>query len=63
MRGDEMFEAYKSKITSSTYLFAPANGLVFVYRDKDNIEATRMTKDDIDMYVRNGVMEETECPA
>lgn len=58
-----MFEAYKSKITSSTYLFAPANGLVFVYRDKDNIEATRMTKDDIDMCVRNGVMEETECPA
>lgn len=58
-----MFEAYKSKITGSTYLFAPANGLVFVYRDKDNTEATRMTKDDIDMYVRNGVMEETECPA
>lgn len=57
-----MFEAYKSKITGSTYLFAPANGLVFVYRDKDNIEATRMTKDDIDMCVRNGVMEETECP-
>lgn len=63
MWGDEMFEAYKSKITGSTYLFAPVNGLVFVYRDKDNIEATRMTKDDIDMYVRNGVMEETECPA
>lgn len=58
-----MFEAYKSKITGSTYLFAPENGLVFVYRDKDNIEATRMTKDDIDMCVRNGVMEETECPA
>lgn len=58
-----MFEAYKSKITGSTYLFAPVNCLVFVYRDKDNIEATRMTKDDIDMYVRNGVMEETECPA
>lgn len=58
-----MFEAYKSKITDSTYLFAPANGLVFVCRDKDNNEATRMTKDDIDMYVRNGVMEETECPA
>lgn len=58
-----MFEAYKSKITGITYLFAPENGLVFVYRDKDNIEATRMTKDDIDMHVRNGVMEETECPA
>lgn len=57
-----MFEAYKSKITDSTYLFAPANGLVFVCRDKDNIEVTRMTKDDIDMCVRNGVMEETECP-
>lgn len=52
-----MFEAYKSKITGSTYLFAPANGLVFVYRDKDNTDDTRMTKDDIDMYVRNGVME------
>lgn len=52
-----MFEAYKSKITGSTYLFAPANGLVFVYRDKDNADDTRMTKDDIDMYVRNGVME------
>lgn len=58
-----MFEAYKSKITGSAYLFAPENGLVFVYRDKDNTEDTRMTKDDIDMYVRNGVMEETECPA
>lgn len=57
-----MFEAYKSKITGSTYLFAPANGLVFVYRDKDNTDDTRMTKDDIDMCVRNGVMEETECP-
>lgn len=57
-----MFEAYKSKITGSTYLFSTANGLVFVYRDKDNIEVTRMTKDDIDMCVRNGVMEETECP-
>lgn len=57
-----MLEAYKSKITGSTYLFAPANGLVFVCRDKDNIEATRMTKNDIDMCVRNGVMEETECP-
>lgn len=52
-----MFEAYKSKITGSTYLFAPANGMVFVYRDKDNTDDTRMTKDDIDMYVRNGVME------
>ena len=52
-----MFEAYKSKVTGSTYLFAPANGLVFVYRDKDNTDDTRMTKDDIDMYVRNGVME------
>lgn len=58
-----MFEAYKSKITDSTYLFAPENGLVFVCRDKDNAEDTRMTKDDIEMYVRNGVMEETECPA
>lgn len=58
-----MFEAYKSKITGSTYLFSPANGLVFVCRDKDNTDDTRMTKDDIDMYVRNGVMEETECPA
>ena len=58
-----MFEAYKSKITGRTYLFAPANGLVFVCHDKDNVEATRMTKDDIDMCVRNGVMEETECPA
>ena len=57
-----MFEACKSKITGSTYLLATANGLVFVYRDKDNIEATRMTKDNIDMCVRNGVMEETECP-
>lgn len=58
-----MFEAYKSKITGSTYFFAPANGLVFVHRDKDSIEATRMTKEDIDMCVRNGVMEETECPS
>lgn len=58
-----MFEAYKSKITGSTYLFAPANGLVFIHRDKDNIEATRMTKDDIDMHVRNGVMERVEYPA
>lgn len=58
-----MFEAYKSKITGSTYLFAPANGLVFVCRDKDNTDDTRMTKDDIDMYVRNGVMERVECPA
>lgn len=58
-----MFEAYKSKITGSTYFFAPANGLVFVHRDKDSIEATRMTKDDIDIYVRNGVMERVECPA
>lgn len=58
-----MFEAYKSKITGSTYLFAPENGLVFVYRDKDNADDTRMTKDDIDMYVRNGVMEKVECPA
>ena len=58
-----MFEAYKSKITGSTYLFAPANGLVFVCRDKDNAEDTRMTKDDIDMYVRNGVMEKVEHPA
>ena len=58
-----MFEAYKSKITGSTYLFAPANGLVFVYRDKDNTEDTRMTKDDIDMYVRNGVMERVEYSA
>lgn len=58
-----MFEAYKSKITGSTYLFAPANGLVFVYRDKDNIEVTRVTKEDIDMCVRNGVMEEMGFPA
>lgn len=58
-----MFEAYKSKITGSTYLFAPANGLVFSHRDKDNIEVTRMTKDEIDMYVRNGVMERVEYPA
>lgn len=58
-----MFEAYKSKITGSTYLFAPENGLVFVHRGKDNIEATRMTKEDIDMCVRNGAMEETECQA
>lgn len=58
-----MFEAYKSRITGSTYLFAPANGLVFVYRDKDNTDDTRMTKDDIDVYVRNGVMERVECPA
>ena len=58
-----MFEAYKSKITGSTYLFSPANGLVFVYRDKDNADDTRMTKDDIDMYVRNGVMEKVEHPA
>lgn len=58
-----MFEAYKSKITGSTYLFAPANGLVFVYRDKDNADDTRMTKDDIDVYVRNGVMERVECPS
>lgn len=58
-----MLEAYKSKITGSTYLFAPANGLVFIHRDKDKIEATRMTKDDIDMYVRNGVMERVEYPA
>lgn len=58
-----MFEAYKSKITGSIYLFAPANGLVFVYRDKDNADDTRMTRDDIDMYVRNGVMEKVECPA
>lgn len=58
-----MFEAYKSKITGSTYLFAPENGLVFVYRDKDNTEGTRMTKDEIDMHVRNGVMERVECPA
>lgn len=57
-----MFEAYKSKITGITYLFAPANGLVFVHRDRDTIESTRMTKEDIDMCVRNGVMEETECP-
>ena len=57
-----MFEAYKSKITGSTYLFAPASGLVFVYRDKDNTDDTRMTKDDIDMYVRNGVMGKVECP-
>lgn len=55
-----MFEAYKSKITGSTYLFAPANGLVFVHRDRDNIESTRMTKEDIDMCVRNGVMERVE---
>lgn len=58
-----MFEAYKSKITGSIYLFAPVNGLVFVHRDKDNIESTRMTKNDIDMYVRNGVMERVEYPA
>lgn len=58
-----MFEAYKSKITGSTYLFAPASGLVFVYRDKDNTDDTRMTKDDIDVYVRNGAMEMVECPA
>ena len=58
-----MFEAYKSKITGSTYLFAPANGLVFVHRDRDNIESTRMTKEDIDMCVRNGVMERVEYPA
>lgn len=58
-----MFEAYKSKITGSIYLFAPVNGLVFVYRGKDNTEDTRMTKDDIDMYVRNGVMERVEYPA
>lgn len=58
-----MFEAYKSKITGSTYLFAPASGLVFVYRDKDNTDDTRMTKDDIDMYVRNGVMERVEYSA
>lgn len=57
-----MFEAYKSKITGSTYLFASANGLVFVYRDKDNTDDTRMTKGDIDMYVRNGVMEKVGCP-
>lgn len=55
-----MFEAYKSKITGSTYLFAPANGLVFVCRGKDNTDDTRMTKCDIDMYVRNGVMERVE---
>ena len=58
-----MFEAYKSKITGSTYLFAPANGLVFVCRDKDSAEDTRMTKDEIDMYVQNGVMEKVEYPA
>lgn len=58
-----MFEVYKSKITGRTYLFAPANGLVFVHRDKDNAEATRMTKDEIDMYVRNGVMEKVGYPA
>ena len=58
-----MFEVYKSKITGSTYLFAPENGLVFIRRDKDNIEVTRMTKEDIDMCVRNGVMEETGFPA
>ncbi|MEE3759733.1 hypothetical protein V2H33_22125 [Escherichia coli] len=58
-----MFEAYKSKITGSTYLFAPANGLVFVHRDRDNIESTRMTKEDIDVYVRNGVMERVEYSA
>lgn len=58
-----MFEAYKSKITGSTYLFAQANGLVFVFRGKDNTEDTRMTKDDIDIYVRNGVMERVEYPA
>lgn len=58
-----MLEAYKSKITGSTYLFAPANGLVFVCRSKDNTDDTRMTKDDIDMYVRNGVMERVEYPA
>jgi hypothetical protein len=58
-----MFEAYKSKITGSTYLFAPANGLVFVHRDRDNIESTRMTKEDIGMCVRNGVMERVEYPA
>ncbi len=58
-----MFEAYKSKITGSTYLFAPENGLVFVHRDKSNAEDTRMTKDDIDMYVRNGVMEKVERTA
>ena len=60
MWGDEVFEAYKSKITNSTYLFAPANGLVFVHRDKDNIESTIMTKEDIDMCVRNGAMERVE---
>lgn len=58
-----MFEAYKSKITGSTYLLAPENGLVFVHRDKSNAEDTRMTKDDIDMYVRNGVMEKVGHPA
>lgn len=58
-----MFEAYKSKITGSTYLFAPANGLVFVHRDRDNIESTRMTKEGIDVYVRNGVMERVEYSA
>ena len=58
-----MFEAYKSKITGSTYLFEPENGLVFIRRDKDNIEVTRMTKEDIDMCVRNGVMGKVECPA
>lgn len=58
-----MFEAYKSKITGSTYLFAPANGLVFVNRGKDTTEDTRMTKDDIDVYVRNGVMERVEYSA
>ena len=58
-----MFEAYKSKITGSTYLFAPVNGLVFVCRGKDNTDDTRMTKDDIDMYVRNGVMERVEYSA
>lgn len=58
-----MFEAYKSKITGSTYLFAPANGLVFVHRDRDNIESTRMTKEDIDVCVRNGVMERVEYSA
>ena len=58
-----MFEAYKSKITGSTYLFSPANGLVFVRRDKDNTDDTRMTKEDIDVYVRNGVMERVEYSA
>lgn len=57
-----MFEAYKSKISGRIYLFAPANGLVFVHHGKGNVETTGMTKEDIDMCVRNGVMEETECP-